>query len=84
MTAIVAGAREQASGLAEVNTAITQLDRITQQNASMIDGVTANGRSLSEQAVVLAERMTEFRVETGAAASGATALSRRRPPLAVA
>ncbi len=50
MISIVSGAREQANGLSEINTAITQLDKLTQHTAGMIDSVTGE-RPLAVRAV---------------------------------
>ena len=81
MIAITSGAKEQASGLAEVNAAIAQLESITQQNATMIDEVTGSSRSLSDQTGTLSARIGEFRVEGHAAQP--TVPGRRRPQLQV-
>ncbi|MBE7209758.1 MAG: methyl-accepting chemotaxis protein, partial [Gluconacetobacter diazotrophicus] len=37
VTEIAASAQEQATGLAEVNTAVNQMDQVTQQNAAMVE-----------------------------------------------
>ena len=41
ITEIAASAKEQASALAEINTAINQMDQVTQQNAAMVEQSTA-------------------------------------------
>ena len=46
---IAASAVEQASGLAEVNTAVNQMDQVTQQNAAMVEQSTAAVRSLAQK-----------------------------------
>jgi methyl-accepting chemotaxis protein len=38
---IAAGAKEQATGLDEVNTAVSQMDQVTQQNSAMAEESTA-------------------------------------------
>ena len=43
---IANGAREQATGLAEVNTAVAQMDQFTQQNAAMVEETTAASHGL--------------------------------------
>jgi len=43
---IANGAREQAVGLAEVNTAVAQMDQFTQQNAAMVEETTAASHGL--------------------------------------
>ncbi|MGO8658239.1 methyl-accepting chemotaxis protein, partial [Rhizobium ruizarguesonis] len=37
MDAIAVSAREQSTGLAEVNTAVNSMDQVTQQNAAMVE-----------------------------------------------
>ena len=59
---IASGAKEQATGLDEVNGAINQMDQMTQQNASMVGQSTATSRSLSRDTEQLAELITQFRL----------------------
>ncbi|WP_333897127.1 methyl-accepting chemotaxis protein, partial [Brevundimonas aurantiaca] len=47
---IAASAQEQAIGLAEVNTAVNQMDQVTQQNAAMVEQSTAASHSLAQEA----------------------------------
>ena len=61
---IAASAQEQASGLAEVNTAVNQMDQVTQQNAAMVEQSTAASHSLAQDTAEL-ERLTT-RFKTGA------------------
>ena len=44
---IAASAQEQATGLAQVNTAVNQMDQVTQQNAAMVEQSTAASHSLA-------------------------------------
>ncbi len=60
---IAASAQEQASGLAQVNTAINQMDQVTQQNAAMVEESTAASHSLAQDTAEL-ERLTA-RFKTG-------------------
>jgi methyl-accepting chemotaxis protein len=60
---IAASARVQAAGLGEVNTAVDQMDRVTQQNAAMVEQTTAASHSLAREAEDLAHLMGKFRVE---------------------
>jgi methyl-accepting chemotaxis protein len=66
---IAASAHEQASGLAQVNTAVTQMDQVTQQNAAMVEESTAASRNLAQEAEELARLMAGFNVGETAAAS---------------
>jgi methyl-accepting chemotaxis protein len=66
VSGIAASATEQSSGLAEINTAMSQLDRMTQQNAAMVEETTAASRLLDEEAKALAEIVNRFTVGSGA------------------
>jgi methyl-accepting chemotaxis protein len=57
---IAEGAKDQASGLGEINTAINQMDQMTQQNAAMAAEATAACRSLSDEGERLSELVTQF------------------------
>ncbi|SEB89026.1 methyl-accepting chemotaxis protein [Rhizobiales bacterium GAS191] len=60
---IAAGAKEQAGGLQEVNTAVNQMDQITQQNAAMVEEATAAAHSLAKEAEELARLVGRFTIE---------------------
>ena len=67
---IAASAREQSLGLAEVNTAINQMDQVTQQNAAMVEETTAASRSLADDANDLSRLVGQFKVNGAASAPG--------------
>ena len=46
ITQIAAASHEQAGGLAEVNIAVNEMDKVTQQNAAMVEQSTAASRAL--------------------------------------
>ncbi len=71
---IASSAREQATGLAEVNSAVNQMDQVTQQNAAMVEQTTAASHSLASEAEALARLVGQFQI--GAAPAPATV---RRP-----
>ena len=71
---IAASAQEQATGLAEVNTAINQMDQVTQQNAAMVEQSTAASHSLSHDTGELVRLTEQFRIDP--AGSGAAAPAR--------
>ena len=75
VTSIAAGAKEQATGLDEVNAAINQMDQVTQQNAAMAEQSSAASRSLSQETAQLASLIGQFKV--GRAANDAGAPGRR-------
>jgi len=62
VTEISASAQEQATGLAEVNSAVNQMDQVTQQNAAMVEQSTAASHSLSREAEALAQSVSRFNV----------------------
>jgi len=75
---IAASAQEQATGLHQVNTAVNQMDQVTQQNAAMVEQSTAASHSLAGEAVELARLVERF--QTGAnAQSGAARIATQKP-----
>ena len=75
---IAASAQEQASGLTQVNTAVLQLDQITQQNAAMVEEATAAGQALKGETTRLESLLSRFRV------SATTSAAPTRQPRAAA
>jgi methyl-accepting chemotaxis protein len=75
---IARSSQEQATGLNQVNSAVNQMDQVTQQNAAMVEETTAAASNLRTEAHELADLMTRFK--TGAAvAQAAPARGHRRP-----
>ncbi len=68
---IAASAREQSTGLAEVNSAVNQMDQVTQQNAAMVEESTAASRNLAQEAGELAQLVAKFRLGAGTDAAHA-------------
>jgi methyl-accepting chemotaxis protein len=58
---ITAASAEQSGGIEQVNTAVMELDRMTQQNAALVEQSAAASESLKHQAVVLAGTVSAFR-----------------------
>lgn len=56
---IASASAEQAGGIGEINTAITQMDEMTQQNATLVEQNTAAAHSLVEQVKTL-EKLVSF------------------------
>ncbi|HKR89997.1 MAG TPA: globin-coupled sensor protein [Phenylobacterium sp.] len=69
---IAASAEQQARGLAEVNTAVGEMDQVTQQNAAMVEQATAASHALKAEMRRLGELMAHFRYEAGVAATPAS------------
>jgi methyl-accepting chemotaxis protein len=65
---LAASAKEQATGLGEVNAAVNQMDQVTQQNAAMVEQATAASHGLSGEAHELARLVGQFRIGESVAA----------------
>jgi len=63
---IAKSAQEQAIGLSEVNTAVNQMDQVTQQNSAMVEEATAAASGLKSEAVELARLVERFQTGDGA------------------
>lgn len=61
---IAASAAEQSSALDEINTAMSQLDQVTQQNAAMFEQTTAASHALTSEAETLSATMSRFKTST--------------------
>ncbi|MED5619737.1 methyl-accepting chemotaxis protein [Ideonella sp. BN130291] len=70
---ITAASSEQSGGIGQINTAVNQLDQMTQQNAALVEESAAAAESLKDQAHKLAGLVATFRVADAAAASTAAA-----------
>ncbi len=71
MGEITVASQEQSAGIEEVNTAITHMDEMTQQNAALVEEAAAAAESLQEQAVTLAQMVGVFRLGEDAPAAPA-------------
>ena len=68
---IAASAEQQSTGLQQVNTAVSEMDGVTQQNAAMVEESTAAARSLAEEATELARQVARFKLDAGQSHSSA-------------
>ena len=59
---IAAGAKEQTTGLQEVNTAVNRMDQVTQQNAAMVEETAAASLNLRHEADNLVKLVGRFQV----------------------
>jgi len=62
MNEISIATSEQTHGIEQVNIAITQMDQVAQQNAALVEEATAATRSLEEQAQLLAQSVSVFKL----------------------
>jgi Methyl-accepting chemotaxis protein len=60
---IATSAREQSVGIGEVGRALSDLDRMTQQNAAMVEETAVTAALMSEKAHDLANEVARFRVQ---------------------
>ena len=60
--AISTASQEQAQGVQEINSSITSLDEVTQQNAALVEESTASAAVLGDQARKLAEQIAFFQL----------------------
>ncbi len=63
---ITSASTEQSEGIGQVNTAVTQLDQMTQQNAALVEQSAAAAESLKDQANRLAQVVSVFRLRAAA------------------
>ncbi len=68
---MAAAAREQASGIEQVNKATLQMDQVTQQNAALVEETASASQSMGDQARELQQMMSFFKLEdSGSAQAG--------------
>ena len=84
MSEITVASREQSAGIGEINTAVTHMDTMTQQNAALVEQAAAAAESLQEQAVDLAQAVGMFRLGDTVADSAPARPVKARPAAAVA
>jgi methyl-accepting chemotaxis protein len=74
---------EQASGIEQINKALTQMDEVTQQNSALVEENAATAKTLDEQARAMGQQVAFFRVEEEAqetyASAGTSARIATRP-----
>src|SRR5262249_10816479 len=78
---IASASQEQATGIEQINKALTQMDEVTQQNPAMVEENAATGKTTDQQAGAMSGRVSFFRVDDDAgpqvavAAAGGPALT---------
>ncbi|WP_306577778.1 methyl-accepting chemotaxis protein [Bradyrhizobium sp. SRS-191] len=60
MAEISAASQEQRGGIEQVNNAVTQMDKVTQQNAALVEEAAAAAKSMEEQTETMAEMVGRF------------------------
>jgi methyl-accepting chemotaxis protein len=59
---IATASNEQATGIEQVNRALTQMDEVTQQNSAMVEENAAAARTLEQQASAMDEKIGAYRL----------------------
>ncbi len=72
MNEIMSASQEQSSGIEQVNTAIGQMDQVTQQNAALVEEAAAASQSLRDQADKLAQIVSVFKLDDNVVVSSTT------------
>lgn len=63
MAEIAAASKEQATGIEQVNQAISQMDEVTQQNAAMVEETTAASTLMVDKVKILSGLSHQFRMD---------------------
>jgi methyl-accepting chemotaxis protein len=83
MSEITAASQEQTAGIEQINMAVSQMDQVTQQNASLVEEAAAAAEAMQDQAAKLAQVVAVFRLDAAAPAlSSAVAAPRAGTRLA--
>ena len=77
ISGIAQSSQEQATGLNQVNSAVNQMDQVTQQNAAMVEQATAAAANLRTESGNLAGLVSRF--QTGEASHRPAAVPAARP-----
>ena len=62
MAEMMSASKEQASGIEQINTAVTQMDDVTQQNAALVEQAAAAAQAMQEQVNSLNAVVSVFRL----------------------
>lgn len=79
VAAIVEAAREQSTGLREINQSVNSMDQATQQNAAMVEQSTAASHAMAREADALHELIRRFRLSGGTQAAQRTPVASPAP-----
>ncbi|MGK3116196.1 methyl-accepting chemotaxis protein [Candidatus Pantoea formicae] len=80
MGEIASASDEQSRGIDQVGQAVTEMDRVTQQNASLVEESAAAAASLEEQASRLSQSVAVFRVPRADQVNAVVRQSQTRAP----
>ncbi|MEW7007442.1 methyl-accepting chemotaxis protein [Lentilitoribacter sp. EG35] len=63
ISSMARASNEQATGLGEVNSAINQMDQVTQKNATMVEETNSSSHTLAQEAESLTKLVAAFRLD---------------------
>ncbi len=66
VSSVASGASEQSSNISEINAGVNNLDRVTQQNAMMVENSNASAQALTSEAANLMRMLAKFQIAQGA------------------
>ncbi len=66
---VATGAREQTLGIGQIGQAVQDLDRVTQQNAALVEQTASASTAMRDQARALAQEVARFRLPEGTTGS---------------
>jgi methyl-accepting chemotaxis protein len=84
MGEIASASHEQTMGIEQINSAITQMDEVTQQNAALVEEAAAAAGSLQDQSGVLAQLVGTFKLDQAKPRAAAAPAAPARAPAAAA
>lgn len=79
MIEIMSASEEQATGIEQINQALTQMDQVTQQNAALVEEAAAAAESMREQTAALVHAVGVFKLEQPGGAYEVEAVTHSMP-----
>jgi methyl-accepting chemotaxis protein len=76
---IAAASEEQSTGVEQVNTAMTQMDQVTQSNSAQTEELSSTAQALAGQAARLLEMVSAFKLSKGGKGAGSHSAQPLRP-----
>lgn len=73
VSSVAAGASEQSNSISEINAGVNNLDRVTQQNAMMVENSNASAQALNSEAGNLMQMLDKFNIAGQSGSSAALA-----------
>ncbi len=70
---------EQATGIDQINKALTQMDEVTQQNSALVEENAATAKTLEHQAKAMDEQVAYFQIGNGSDHRAASSTQAREP-----